>query len=62
MLINIFFNFRARVKSGLRVLGAELISKDDWNMTVEINPKQSVATVTVINKQTQQDIVPRQVD
>nr|XP_024219021.1 transmembrane protein 132C [Halyomorpha halys] len=53
------FMLRARVKSGLRVLGAELISKDEWNMTVEINPKQSVATVTVINKQTQQDIVPR---
>ncbi|XP_014262222.1 transmembrane protein 132C isoform X2 [Cimex lectularius] len=53
------FMLRARVKSGLKVLGAELISREDWNMTVEINTKQSVATVTVINKQQQQDIVPR---
>ncbi|XP_073984210.1 transmembrane protein 132C dtn isoform X2 [Rhodnius prolixus] len=53
------FMLRARVKSGLKVLGAELISREDWNMTVEINTKQSVASVTVINKQNQQDIVPR---
>ncbi|BES97907.1 Transmembrane protein 132E [Nesidiocoris tenuis] len=53
------FMLRARVKSGLKVLGAELISREDWNMTLEINSKQSVATVVVINKQTTQDVVPR---
>lgn len=49
------------MKSGLKVLGAELISREDWNMTVEINSKQSVATVVVVNKQTVQDMVPRSV-
>lgn len=43
--------YRARAKSVLKVTGAELVAKQDWNMTLETNSKQSVATVTLLLKQ-----------
>ncbi|KAK6625427.1 hypothetical protein RUM43_005725 [Polyplax serrata] len=41
----------ARVKSGLRILGVEA-SSSAWNVTAEINGKQTVATVTCFRKDT----------
>lgn len=44
------FILRARVKSGMRVLSAECSNKDVWNMTVDVNPKHTVATVTAVRR------------
>lgn len=46
----VFLIIRARVKSGLRVLGAEVSNRDSWNMSLDVNPKHTVATVTVFRK------------
>uniref|UniRef100_A0A1B6D587 Transmembrane protein 132E n=2 Tax=Clastoptera arizonana TaxID=38151 RepID=A0A1B6D587_9HEMI len=50
------FILRARVKSGLRVLSAECSNTDTWNMSVDINAKHTVATVTVFRRQTDSDM------
>ncbi|KAJ9590652.1 hypothetical protein L9F63_016323, partial [Diploptera punctata] len=46
--------FRARVKSGLRLLGADA-STDQWNVSVELNPKHTVATATAIRRENNAD-------
>lgn len=45
--------FRARVKSGLRILSATP-STDQWNITVEINPKHTGASVTALRREPQE--------
>ncbi|XP_054271015.1 transmembrane protein 132E [Macrosteles quadrilineatus] len=49
------FILRARVKSGLRVLGAEVSDRDAWNMSLDVNPKHTVATVTVFRRSMDND-------
>ncbi|XP_068082143.1 transmembrane protein 132E [Anabrus simplex] len=44
------FIIRARVKTGLRLLGAEA-SSDQWNVSVDLNPKHTVATVTAFRRE-----------
>ncbi|XP_046389656.1 uncharacterized protein LOC124158549 isoform X2 [Ischnura elegans] len=44
------FVLRARVKSGVRILGAEPSVGRRWTVSVELSPKQTVATVTVFRK------------
>lgn len=44
-----FLVCRARAKSGLRILGAEA-STDQWNVSVDMNPKHTVATVTALRR------------
>lgn len=44
---------RARVKSGLRILSA-IPSTDRWNITVEINPKHTGASVTALRREPQE--------
>lgn len=44
------FILRARVKSGLRIIGVES-SSSSWNVSSEINPKQTVASVTCFRKE-----------
>ncbi|CAL1289115.1 unnamed protein product [Larinioides sclopetarius] len=46
------FVIRARVKSGLRILGAQVSPPSQWSITVELNPRQTVATVTAFVKDT----------
>ncbi|RWS12003.1 transmembrane protein 132D-like protein [Dinothrombium tinctorium] len=51
------FSIRVRVKSGLRILGAQLSPPSPWQITVEVNNKQSQATVTAFlrDEELQQD-------
>lgn len=60
-LINIvFFNCRARVKGGMRILGAQA-SSDDWNVLVEKeNSKHTVARVKAFRKDQDPDSPTRQ--
>lgn len=54
----ILFNLitsRARVKSGLRILGVDA-SSDSWNVTSDVNVKQKIATVTCVRKETADDV------
>ncbi|XP_054719094.1 transmembrane protein 132E-like [Uloborus diversus] len=46
------FVIRARVKNGLRILGAQVSPSSLWSITVELNPRQTVATVTAFVKDT----------
>lgn len=47
---NGILNFRARVKAGMKILGATA-SSDQWNISVEKeNPKHTVARVTAFRK------------
>ncbi|XP_065333491.1 transmembrane protein 132E isoform X3 [Cloeon dipterum] len=48
---------RARVKSGLRILGAQATSSR-WHVTVETNPKQTIATVTAFRKDENSGVAP----
>ncbi|KAF4523501.1 hypothetical protein B566_EDAN004572 [Ephemera danica] len=50
---------RARVKSGLRVLGAQAASAR-WHVTVDINPKQTIATVTAFRRDAEAGPLPAQ--
>lgn len=53
---------RARVKGGMRILGAQA-SSDDWNVSVEKeNPKHTVARVTAFRKDQDPDSTTRQQD
>ncbi|XP_021914891.1 transmembrane protein 132E isoform X4 [Zootermopsis nevadensis] len=59
------FIIRARVKSGLRLLGADA-STEQWNVSVDLNPKHTVATATAIRRESnadqqsgQQKVLPR---
>lgn len=47
-----FKHFRAKVKNGLRILGAQVSPPSQWSITVELNPRQTVATVTAFVKDT----------
>ncbi|KAK3912238.1 Transmembrane protein 132B, partial [Frankliniella fusca] len=40
---------KARARPGLRILGAEA-SSDQWNVSVDMNPKHTVATVTALRR------------
>ncbi|RZF42919.1 hypothetical protein LSTR_LSTR003635, partial [Laodelphax striatellus] len=44
------FVLRARVKSGLKILGGEASSPDAWNVSVDLNPKLTVATVMAFRR------------
>lgn len=46
------------MKSGLRVLGAQAASPH-WHVTVDINPKQTIATVTAFRKEEDAAPLPR---
>ncbi|XP_069704788.1 transmembrane protein 132E [Periplaneta americana] len=48
------FIIRARVKSGLRLLGADA-STDQWNVSVDLNPRHTVATATAIRRENNAD-------
>lgn len=51
---------RARVKGGMRILGATA-SSDEWNVSVEKeNPKHTVARVTAFRKDQDPDSTSRQ--
>lgn len=56
-----FFNyFRARVKGGMRILGATA-SSDEWNVSVEKeNSKHTVARVTAFRKDQDPDSISKQ--
>lgn len=58
-----FFDFRrARVKGGMRILGATA-SSDEWNVSVEKeNTKHTVARVTAFRKDQDPDSTSRQQD
>ena len=59
--INFPFN-RARVKGGMRILGASA-SSDDWNVSVEKeNSKHTVARVTAFRNDQDPDSTARQHD
>lgn len=45
------FICRARVKSGIRILEATPSGSTPWNMTVDINARHTVATVTLTRKE-----------
>ena len=45
------------MKSGLKVLGAQAASPR-WHVTVETNPKQTIATVTAFRKDDNAALVP----
>jgi transmembrane protein 132 len=61
-LKNIFKSFRARVKGGMRILGAQP-SSDEWNVSVEKeSPKHTVARVTAFRKDQDPDSTTRQQD
>lgn len=47
------FIIRARVKSGLRILGAQVSQPLNWQISVDMNSKQTVATVTAYVKDTE---------
>jgi hypothetical protein len=47
------------VKSGLRLLGAEA-STDQWNVSVDLNPKHTVATATAVRRDANADQQPGQ--
>ncbi|RWS30959.1 Transmembrane protein 132C-like protein, partial [Leptotrombidium deliense] len=51
------FSIRVRVKSGLRILGAQLSPQSPWQISVEVNNKQTQATVTAYlrDEELQQD-------
>ncbi|KAG8293804.1 hypothetical protein J6590_010794 [Homalodisca vitripennis] len=55
------FLFRARVKSGLRVLGAECSDKESWNTSLDVNPKHTVATVTAFRRSFDTDMAEKRV-
>lgn len=42
------------MKSGLRLLGADA-SAEQWNVSVELNPKHTVATATAIRRESNAD-------
>ncbi|KAH0821492.1 hypothetical protein GEV33_001299 [Tenebrio molitor] len=42
---------RGRVKSGVRLLEAASAGDPAWNMTVDINPRHTGATVTLVRKE-----------
>lgn len=45
-----FLRYRARVKAGMKILGASA-SSDQWNISIEKeNPKHTVARVTAFRK------------
>ncbi|XP_039292029.1 transmembrane protein 132E-like [Nilaparvata lugens] len=44
------FILRARVKSGLKILGGEASTPDAWNVSVDLNPKLTVATVMAFRR------------
>ncbi|XP_042904370.1 transmembrane protein 132E [Parasteatoda tepidariorum] len=46
------FVIRAKVKNGLRILGAQVSPPSQWSITVELNPRQTIATVTAFVKDT----------
>ena len=52
--------FRARVKGGMRILGATA-SSDEWNVSVEKeNSKHTVARVTAFRKDQDPDSISKQ--
>jgi hypothetical protein len=56
----LFSPSRARVKGGMRILGATA-SSDEWNVSVEKeNPKHTVARVTAFRKDQDPDSTSRQ--
>uniref|UniRef100_A0A336MTV7 CSON007237 protein n=1 Tax=Culicoides sonorensis TaxID=179676 RepID=A0A336MTV7_CULSO len=56
------FIVRARVKAGMRILGATA-SSDEWNISIEKeNPKHTVARVTAFRKDRDPDSVPKQTE
>ncbi|XP_063707081.1 transmembrane protein 132E [Culicoides brevitarsis] len=56
------FIVRARVKAGMRILGATA-SSDEWNISIEKeNPKHTVARVTAFRKDRDPDSVPRDIE
>ncbi|XP_046680481.1 transmembrane protein 132E isoform X4 [Homalodisca vitripennis] len=55
------FILRARVKSGLRVLGAECSDKESWNTSLDVNPKHTVATVTAFRRSFDTDMAEKRV-
>jgi len=53
-------HFRARVKGGMKILGATA-SSDDWNISVEKeNTKHTVARVTAFRKDQDPDSTSKQ--
>lgn len=42
------------MKSGLRLLGADA-STEQWNVSVDLNPKHTVATATAIRRENNAD-------
>uniref|UniRef100_T1J6G2 Transmembrane protein 132E n=1 Tax=Strigamia maritima TaxID=126957 RepID=T1J6G2_STRMM len=44
------FVLRARVRNGVKILGAQASQPDKWTITLDTNPKQTVATVTAFVK------------
>lgn len=63
MFSNVFnVYYRARVKAGMRILGATATS-DEWNISIEKeNPKHTVARVTAFRKDRDPDSVPRDME
>lgn len=45
-----FINYRARVKSGLRIIGIEPNVDRSWNITTDFNPRRTHATITAVRK------------
>ena len=40
------FSIRVKIKSGVRVIGAQLYPNSNWQIAIDISPKQNAATVT----------------
>lgn len=45
--------YRGRVRSGVRLLGATVTDPSAWNISIEVNPRHTGATVTVLRKEPQ---------
>lgn len=49
-MVVITYYYRARVKSGLRIIGIEPNVDKSWNITTDFNPRRTHATITAVRK------------